>query len=97
MDVYKILLLLLGLAGALMMGYLLNLHLVPADQSFCDLGGGLSCSEVNTSQYAKILGIPVSLLGLIYFLGLLFIVVARYTRENLGKIAFGTEEDFLFK
>lgn len=90
MNTTKTVLIILALAGALIMGYLLNLHLVSSGQSFCDLGSGLSCSEVNSSEYAKVLGIPVSLLGLVYFLGVLYVLVARYSKENLGRIAFVT-------
>uniref|UniRef100_A0A832DRM5 Vitamin K epoxide reductase family protein n=1 Tax=candidate division WWE3 bacterium TaxID=2053526 RepID=A0A832DRM5_UNCKA len=34
---------------------------------FCDISAKISCSVVNQSAYAELLGIPVSVLGFIYF------------------------------
>jgi len=50
-----------------------------AGTSFCDINAAFSCSVVNQSVYSTLLGIPVSILGLIYFAavgGLVFSGVA---------------------
>jgi uncharacterized membrane protein len=36
--------------------------------SFCDVSGEISCSAVNGSPYAEILGIPVALTGVLWFI-----------------------------
>lgn len=59
---------LLALLGAGIMVYLNSLHGAQGESAFCDFSSELSCSVVNKSLYAEIAGIPVSLLGLVYFL-----------------------------
>ena len=58
--------LLVGLAAAV---YLTRLHLhlfygSGVTDSLCDFGGGLSCSDVNASEYSSVLGIPNALLAI---------------------------------
>jgi len=65
----------LSLAGVVIMGYLLSLHFSPDAGAFCNLGEGLSCDIVNKSIYAKVLGIPMSLLGLLYFVGVFILAL----------------------
>jgi uncharacterized membrane protein len=88
-NVNKILLILLSVAGIVIMGYLLNLHFSSdTGGSFCDLGEGLSCDVVNKSEYAKVFGIPVSLLGLLYFSLVLLIALFKYNKKSLAWIGF---------
>ncbi len=84
----KILLALLALLGAAIMAYLTTVHFKPEGSSFCDLGEGLSCDIVNKSQYAKFLGIPVSVLGLLYFVGVFGAIIWDYTRSTLRKVIY---------
>jgi uncharacterized membrane protein len=84
----KIILSILAIAGIAIMGYLLSLHFSVEEGAFCNLGEGLSCDIVNKSEYAKIAGIPISLLGLLYFMGVLVAVLWRYERTTLKAIAF---------
>jgi uncharacterized membrane protein len=55
------------------MSYLLWLHWAPVENSatsgLCTIGENISCFEVNKSVYSQIFGIPLSLLGLLYFVG----------------------------
>jgi len=90
MNVIKGILILLALTGTIVMGYLLNLHFTPEGSSFCNLGEGLSCDIVNKSEYAKVAGVPLSLLGLFYFLLVLYLLVFKYKRKTLGTIVFVT-------
>jgi len=83
----RILLILFAIAGMVIMGYLISIHYSPEEGSFCNLGEGLSCDIVNKSAYAKILGIPVSILGFLYFLGVLVFGIWRYTKPALKNIA----------
>ncbi|MFA6416094.1 MAG: vitamin K epoxide reductase family protein [Candidatus Paceibacterota bacterium] len=52
---------------------------------FCNLSTG--CDQVTTSAYSTILGVPVAMLGLFFYL-FTFILVVAY---------FDTKKDFLFK
>lgn len=65
----------LSLLGAVISGYLVKVHY--SDKSSpCDLSNSLSCSIVNKSQYAEILGISVAVLGVIFY-------------SALGAVSFG--------
>jgi len=67
------------------MGYLTNLHFSPDEGAFCNLGEGLSCDIVNKSQYSEVIGIPMSILGLLYFIGVLVVGVWKYNPSTLKK------------
>ena len=60
-----------ALAGAAVAGYLTYVHYRPA-ALICTGGGG--CEAVQESDYAEVLGIPVALLGLLAYLGVLGLV-----------------------
>lgn len=81
---------LLSLVGICVMGYLLYLHYSPEATSFCDLGEHLSCSGVNKSEYAKIFGIPMSALGILYFLGMLIVTARGFSRNTAKSLLFLT-------
>ena len=63
----KVIMALCGL-GMLFMGYLTYLHFKTTEGSLCNFGAGLSCEIVNKSIYSEVLGVPLSLLGLTYFI-----------------------------
>jgi uncharacterized membrane protein len=68
-------------AGAGVAGYLTYVHY--ADVSpLCLAHGG--CETVQTSAYAKLAGVPVALLGLIGYLGVL---ASLAVRTDLGRLA----------
>jgi uncharacterized membrane protein len=62
----KTLIIVLALLGLGIMSYLTYIHYANA-QSFCDLSAEVSCDVVTTSIYSEIFGIPVSVLGILYF------------------------------
>jgi uncharacterized membrane protein len=79
----------IALLGVAIMGYLLNLHFSSdTGGSFCDLGEGLSCDIVNKSIYAKIFGIPMSVLGLLYFIGIFGVALFKYEKQMLRMAGF---------
>lgn len=84
----KIVLSVLAVAGMAIMAYLFSLNFSSGESAFCNLGEGLSCDIVNKSAYAKVAGIPVSLLGFLYFLGILTAVWWRYEKLVLKAIGF---------
>ncbi len=64
--------LLFGFLGFLASLYLLKNHYAPAGSgTFCDLSSTFSCSLVNTSHFSTLFGVPVALLGALWFLWLI--------------------------
>jgi uncharacterized membrane protein len=61
-----------ALAGIGVAGYLAWTHYA-GDTAACPIGG--SCEEVQESEYAEFLGVPVSLLGLLAYTALLVLLV----------------------
>lgn len=84
----RILLILTAIVGIAIMAYLTSLHYSPEEGAFCNLGEGLSCDIVNKSEYSEVYGIPVSILGLLYFLGVFAAGIFWYSRPVLKKIIF---------
>ena len=83
----RVVLITLSILGIFIMAYLLKVGYGAADSSFCDLGEGLSCDLVNKSKYAKVFGIPLSGMGLLYFIWVLFMSIRSYKPESMEKIA----------
>jgi uncharacterized membrane protein len=68
---FRITLALLALIGLVLAGYLVKEHYASTGASFCDINAQFNCGAVNQSQYAVFLGVPVAVLGLLYYLLLL--------------------------
>ena len=70
----------LGLATSI---YLVQNHYAPPSAgSFCDFGETVSCSVVNTSVFSELLNVPVALLGVVWFLFLLWISWNAQTKPD---------------
>ncbi|MBI3020261.1 MAG: vitamin K epoxide reductase family protein [Parcubacteria group bacterium] len=69
------LLIVFALLGMAIMGYLISIHYASAEEAFCNLGEGLSCDVVNKSVYSEVFGVPVSVLGFLYFAGVFLLVL----------------------
>ncbi len=65
---------LLGLIGVGIAGYLTWVHYA-GDRPLCLAGGG--CEKVQTSEWAKLAGVPVALIGLIGYLAILGSLLVR--------------------
>src|SRR3989344_306293 len=89
-NLIKYSILFLALIGAVVMGYLISLHFSEESVSFCNLGEGLSCDIVNKSIYAKAFGVPISVLGFIYFAAVFFTSLFKLDKNKLKIIAFLT-------
>jgi uncharacterized membrane protein/protein-disulfide isomerase len=69
------LLALAGLASALSSLYVhLQLLWQPGYLSFCDVNTTVSCSQVYQSRYGSVAGVPVALLGVLWYLGVLLVL-----------------------
>ena len=71
----------ISVAGFGIMAYLTKIHYESASGYFCDISGEISCSEVAQSAYSEILGIPVAILGVVYFAFVFLLVTLRRNRE----------------
>jgi uncharacterized membrane protein len=56
-----------GLAGS---AYLTYEHYSSSSTLACPDTGAINCLKVTTSSYASLLGVPVALLGLLFFIGI---------------------------
>jgi uncharacterized membrane protein len=61
----------LAVGGALVSSVSLHHHYGTSQTSYCDFGQSFNCDIVNRSTYSAILGVPVALIGIIGYLGLL--------------------------
>lgn len=52
------------------------------DHSICDLGGKIDCGSVLTSEYSKLMGIPVASLGVLFFLYIIFSVILAHFQKD---------------
>jgi len=62
---------LLAMAGIAASSVSLYHHYGSSRTSYCDLGENFNCDIVNRSTYSTVLGIPVALIGIIGYFGLL--------------------------
>lgn len=75
-KLFRPLMVIFSLAGIGIMSYLTYIH-YSATKSFCDLSEKVSCDVVTTSIYSEIFGIPMSLLGLGFFISVLLLLIFR--------------------
>jgi uncharacterized membrane protein len=61
----------LSAAGVAVSTYLTIAHFTTPEVLACSDAGLVSCAQVTTSRWSVVLGIPVALLGLVWFLGML--------------------------
>lgn len=73
-----------ALAGVALAGYLTIVHY---RESLLVCSAVSDCETVQTSKYAEVAGIPVALIGLVMFLVILGIAVARIVRPDLAETA----------
>jgi uncharacterized membrane protein len=61
----------LSVLGIGVAAYLTYAHYHPSTRLACPSTGIINCETVTTSKYSHIFGVPVALLGLLYFVGML--------------------------
>ncbi len=84
------LILILALAGFVIDGFLLVRRFADADIGIAGCGGGSACEVVLNSRWSQIFGVPVTLFGMLVYLGLMFSMTPRGHRllaSMLGAIA----------
>lgn len=80
----------LSLVGAGIMAYLVYLHYAEGSGAVCDLSAELSCSVVNKSEFSEIFGMPISVLGLLYFLAIAAMVLYKRWPHPFREVTLAT-------
>ncbi len=76
---------LIGLGASLAAVYVhYQLAVSPGYQSFCDVNATFSCAQAYQSEYGRLLGVPVSILGAAYFAALLALLALGRRLEALA-------------
>ena len=61
----------LALAGVIDSGVALRSHYAKSKSAYCDFGESFNCDIVNRSMYSVVMGVPVALIGVLGYAGLL--------------------------
>lgn len=75
-DTMRYVIAILALAGAVVSGLALQVH-YSTGTSPCSINEKWDCGIVNHSSYSMVAGIPVALLGILGFLALMWLALAR--------------------
>lgn len=79
-----ILLLVLSVIGFLDAAYLTVKHYTEVPSTFCNINSVLSCDTVTQSIYSEVLGVPVALMGGLFFLsGIIYFSYLLKTNEPM--------------
>ena len=84
---------LLAVAGIVLSSVSLYHHYGTEKTSFCDFGGSFNCDMVNRSIYSTVEGIPVALIGVLGYAGILGLTIVYRSRARtplillLGSVA----------
>ncbi len=71
-----------ALAGLAVSSLSLVHHYGREQTSYCDLGASFNCDIVNRSIYSSVLGIPVALIGMLGYLGMLGLATIYRTQAE---------------
>ena len=78
----------LAAAGVVISSLSLVHHYGASRSSFCDLSETVNCDVVNRSEYSKLLGVPVALIGVLGYLALLVLATLYRRRRETPKLLF---------
>ncbi|MFF0341490.1 vitamin K epoxide reductase family protein [Kribbella sp. NPDC004875] len=74
--------LLVSVAGVAVAAYLTYEHFTAGTTLACPDTGVVNCAKVTSSQYSKLFGIPVALLGLAFFVGMTALSLPQLWRTS---------------
>lgn len=86
---WVVLALLAGLAAYMGWAHLQLAHGAGTFDSLCNVGGAFNCDEVNTSRYASLFGIPISLYALPLYAGMAWLAHVGVQDSDRGAAARG--------
>lgn len=77
--------LILGFAffGIIVSAYALAHHFELTEGEFCSINDVLECDKVNRSVYSEIFGVPVALLGIIFYASVFSLALVKFLRPTL--------------
>lgn len=78
--------LVLSVAGLLVSAYLTYEHYTASTTLACSDNGVVNCLKVTQSTYSAILGVPVALLGLLYFVAMIALCLPQLWRSGNANI-----------
>lgn len=82
--------------GTAFMGYLVYLHFKTSPGGICNFGAGFSCEIVNKSVYSELFGIPLSIMGLAYFIGVGYLAITKHLPHTYRTILVLTAFSLVF-
>jgi uncharacterized membrane protein len=85
-SIIGLLLTIVGIADTI---YLTIAHFTTVVSLVCPDKGIINCGKVTSSSYSEIFGIPVSLFGLIFFIGMFVLQLPYLWRNNSILVKFG--------
>ena len=78
----------LAVAGIAVSAVSLVHHYSPSQTSFCDFSEHINCDIVNKSEYSAILGVPVSLIGILGYALILALATVYRSRPKSSTLIF---------
>ncbi|MCR4264270.1 MAG: vitamin K epoxide reductase family protein [Candidatus Roizmanbacteria bacterium] len=79
----------LSAVGIVLASYLLSEYLAEDPLELCSINARINCGPVTKGNLAEFYGIPVSVIGLIGYIVILFSALTKKTKWLLGMTAFG--------
>ena len=79
----------LAVCGVVVSSVSLQRHYATSKTAFCDVGETFNCDLVNRSEYSKILGIPVALIGMLGYAALAGLATVSRARRETPRLLFG--------
>jgi len=79
----------LSLIGIILAGYLFYSYLAPVPPGLCDISATINCDAVTKGGLATLFGIPVSLVGLIGYIFILYSSLLKLKKLHLFMAGFG--------
>lgn len=79
----------LALLGIVLASYLFYSYLAPVPPGLCDINATVNCDAVTKGPLALFLGVPVSLIGLIGYIAILYASLMKFKKLHLFMTTFG--------
>lgn len=79
----------LSLFGIILASYLFYSYLAPTPPGWCDVSTTVNCDAVTKGVLAEFLGVPVSLVGLIGYITILYASLMKFKKLHLFMVSFG--------
>lgn len=75
--------------GIILASYLFYSYLAPVPPGLCDINSTINCDAVTKGSLAEFLGVPVSLVGLIGYITILYASLMKFKKLHLFMVSFG--------